>query len=479
MFTNTKGFWTILALIVLTGLSLAYVGSRSAHAVGASNSQNGHSDGLIRVDARLSQSKVLLGSDGNVSMALKLLAAALPEDKDLADTPVDLVVVLDRSGSMQGQKIDDARRAIVQLMEHLTPKDRLSLVTYSNRVDALSGLMPMDHAHRIHLANAVGHVHAGGGTNLGGGLQKGIETLMQIRGDGRQRKVILISDGLANQGITDPNELGRMASAAVEHNFSISSVGVGHDFNEMLMTRLADHGAGRYYFLENPKAFARVFKEEYRAARKVAAAGLEVKVPMPDGVRLTHAGGYPVTNTNGWAVFYPGDLLSGQERNLFLTFKVPANREGEVEIEHLVVRYHHQGHSRTLRADLGMKVACVKDTREVTASVDRDTWSRQVLQEDFSRLKTSVADAIRKGKRELAEEKIREYEVRTRQLNDVVNSEEVDRNLGQDVGRLRQSVKETFAGAPQAVEAKRKQHAKTLQYDSYQIRRDQKSKGGK
>jgi Ca-activated chloride channel family protein len=475
MLNYKKGFLAIIGLIIVTGTAMAFVGSQSPAIQPASPPHAGtKTDGLVTVSASLAQSKVLAGSDGRVSMAVRLTAAALPLDDDQPDQSVDLVVVLDRSGSMSGQKIHDACGAILQLLERLTPKDRLALVTYSDDVTSVSGLLPMDGANRAQLTAAVNRVLANGGTNLGGGLQSGIDTLLQSPSNGNQRKVILISDGLANQGITDPVELGRMASAAVRHHFSISSVGVGLDFNEELMTALADHGVGRYYFLENPQAFARVFEDEFQTARQVAAAGLELRIPLKDGVRLTHAGGYPVSYAKGYAMIHPGDLLSGQDRQLLLTFTLPADRIGQVSFEKMEVGYQHQGMDRTLIAPLNLTVACVQDAKEVMASVDEKTWSDQVLQEDFSRLKTTVADAIRKGEREEAEVQIQAYEARTRELNTVVGSAAVSKNLNEDIRQLREGVKETFTGAPAAVVEKRKHQAKTMQYDSYQIRRDQR-----
>jgi Ca-activated chloride channel family protein len=350
----------------------------------------------------------------------------------------------------------------------------MALVTYSNSVRIDTGLMPVDSDNRTRLAQAVNQVHAGGGTNLGGGLKAGIDLLLENNSTGRRRKVILVSDGLANHGITDPYELGRMASLAVERHFSISSVGVGYDFNEVLMTALADQGAGRYYFLENPEVFAQVFEKEFQTARQVAAAGLEIRIPQKDGLRLIHAGGYPIAHQKDEAVFHAGDLLSGQKRNLFLTFEMPTDRIGDARIDTIVVRYRHQGGNRQLDAGIGLKVACVSDPVDVATSVDKETWSRQILQEDYSRLKADVADAIRKGERDQALDRIHEYETRNAALNDVVGSAAVSENLAKDIRQLEKKVKETFSGAPADVAAKKKQQAKTLQYDSYQIRRDQK-----
>jgi Ca-activated chloride channel homolog len=320
----------------------------------------------------------------------------------------------------------------------------------------------------------VAQVNAEGGTNLGAGLKHGIQTLMQTPAVGRQRRVILISDGQANQGITDPLELGNMASGAAEHNFAVSTVGVGNDFNEMLMTTLADHGAGRYYFLEDPNRFAMVFEKEFQDTRNVAASGVEILVPLKKGIRLVNAGGYPIQVNNGQAVIRPGDLLSGQQRNFFLTFQVPTDKEDEFILGEFQVRFNHNGAAHDIATSRQMVLACVKNPGEVTASIDAPAWSARVIQEDYGQLKEEVADAIAKGEKDRAMDQIREYETRNQAINATVGSSAVAGNLTTDVRALRQSVEDTFAGPPAAVAEKKKQNAKALQYESYQIRRDKK-----
>jgi Ca-activated chloride channel family protein len=249
---------------------------------------------------------------------------------------------------------------------------------------------------------------------------------------------------------------------------------VGYDFNEALMTTIADNGAGRYYFLENPNAFAQVFEKELASARNVAASGLEIRVPLKNGLQLVHAGGYPVQVKEGYAVVHPGDLISGQARKLFLTFKVPTGQAGEIRLGGFEVSGLHNGGPIHLRSREKLTLACVADKKAVLSSIDRDNWSDQVVQEDFSQLREAVADAVRKGEKEEAIKQIHAYEARTRAVNATVGSAKVAKNLDQELPDLRQSVEDTFAGPPAAVAAKTKQTSKALQYESYKIRRDKK-----
>lgn len=474
MSSTRKSLLTIIGLILATTAVLA-----AMEAVGKGNPpplpvSTPAGDKLVTISTEVVQGKVLKGADGRVTVSLNLTAARLPTLDNGPVQAVDLVIVLDRSGSMEGQKLSDARQAVIRLLDQLGPEDRLALVTYSNGVQTQSALVLMNEANRRQLTSAIKQVYAGGGTNLGGGLDRGIDLLKYTPGVGRQRKLILISDGLANQGITDPDALGRMASAAVENRFSISTVGVGLDFNEMLMTAIADQGAGHYHFLEDPQVIAQVFEAEFQATRHVAAADVNIRIPLEPGVRLVGAGGYPIRYENDTAVVHPGNLLSGQSRTLYLTFRVPTVVEQEIVMGRVQVQYQHHGESWTVDASRPLTVACVPDPAAVLASIKKDSWADQVVQEEFSRLKEAVAADIRDGDKGRAQARIQEYEAKQEAINTVVGSGKVAKNLETDVQVLRQRLDETFNGAPAAVAEKRKQVSKSLQYDGYKLRRDKK-----
>jgi Ca-activated chloride channel family protein len=240
------------------------------------------------------------------------------------------------------------------------------------------------------------------------------------------------------------------------------------------MTTIADHGAGRYYFLENPNAFAQVFEKEFKSTRNVAASSLELRIPLSDGIKLIHAGGYPIGYENGHAVVHPGDLLSGQERKLFLTYMIPTNKERDFDLGVFEVDYMSNGVAKRVVGNSGLTLACVADQKVVAASIDQAQWADQVIKEDYNQLKEEVAEAIRNGQKKAALVKIQEYEDHKRFVNAGVGSAKVSENLINDLPNLRQSVEETFAGAPAAVAEKKKQRSKALQYEAYQIRRDKK-----
>lgn len=471
MSSTKKSLSIIIGLILATTAALAAMGAMGNGLPSIKPLDAASDDGPLALTGEVVQDKVLMGGDGRVTVSLNLTGARLPETGDAPQQAVDLAIVLDRSGSMQGGKLSDARQAIEHLVDRLGPDDRLALLTYSNDVETRSSLLPMDDANRRRIIDAMRAVRAGGGTNLGAGLSRGIDMLVQTTGNHRQRKIILISDGLANQGVTGPDALGRLASAAVQNRFAISTVGVGLEFNELVMTAIADQGAGHYYFLENPRVFANVFESELTAGRQVAAADVAVHVSAVPGVRLVDVGGYPIDYKNGAAVIHPGNLLSGQNRSLYLTFQVPTNKERDISLGRIQVQYRDGEMARTGEISHPLSIACVTDPAAVVASINKTQWADQVIHDEFSRLKEEVAADIRSDQKEKAQERITAYEQRQASINAVVGSGKVAENLDTDVRRLRQRVEETFVGAPAAVAEKKKQAAKSLQYEGYKARR--------
>jgi Ca-activated chloride channel family protein len=373
---------------------------------------------------------------------------------------------------MNGQKISDAKDAILKLLSRLSSNDRFALVSYSDGVTTHCRLLNMTQKNREFLKSAVNSICEGGGTNLGAGLEEGIRLLLERKSRNNMGRIVLISDGLANQGITDVSTLGNMASSAVRERFSISSVGVGNDFNEYLMTKIADRGAGNYYYMENPAAFAQVFERELNSTRMAAATDVQIWVPINEEFSLIDAAGYPIEMKNNHAVFYPGDLLSGQTIKLFLTLEVLSAKNGTFEIPGINVRYIHRGKPCQVTLSESLYVTFVDNKKEAIASVDKVEWEERVIDNDFNRLKEEVARFVSEGKKKDALGLIQDYRSSQQELNAVVQSSRVKENLEKDLIDLNETVEDTFRGSPASVIDKQKKNSKILQYEGYKARRN-------
>lgn len=475
-----RQFILVGCLIATTCFAMAYAGKTSPLTTRTSRTTHTHQtfsnkNGIVTLSGSLTQDKIYSGSDGMVSLALTINTEDIRDSGIFQDTAniqhVDMVIVLDRSGSMSGKKLDDAKKAVLNLISTLSPSDRFALVTYSNTAIRLSDLEYVTLSARKRLRAIINGISASGGTNLGHGLTEGINMLAGSAKTGNLGRVILISDGLANQGITDPTALGNIASVAAEKDFSITTVGLGYDFNEQLMTAIADQGTGTYYYLENPSAFASVFQKEFHRAGTVAAYGVKIRIKEKNGIKLVDAGGYPISYENNMAVFFPGDLQSGETRKLFLNLKVPTGRKQTFEISGIDLSYRFGGQPYTVKLTTPFTLACVTDPKAAIASIDKDTWGYKVIKEDFNRLREEVARDIKIGHKKEAMKRIDQYHSIQQAINEQVQSEAVAGNLDKDLKDLRDTVADTFSGKESEVREKQKKTAKALQYKGYNGRR--------
>ncbi len=460
-----KSVILIMALIVATGAAMAY-GARDKK-ISPPPPATLSGSGPLTISGHLVQTHVLKGSPGRVGLELVLSAAPGADRHPADDRGIDLVVVLDRSGSMQGAKLEYARRALLDLIASLTGRDRLALFSYADTVHKHCDLLAVTETGRRTLQYEVNSIQANGATHLGGGLRAGIELIASSGRPGHPGRVILISDGLANRGVTDPESLGRMAAAAAGKEFAVSTVGVGADFNEFLMTRIADQGAGAYYYLENPAAFAETFQREFLAVKSTAAAGISLSLTLPPGVSIVEASGYPVTMSGETALFHPGSLRFGLTRRIFLTLQVPTSEEARFALDRITARYRHDGEVHEVFMENAFTIACVDDEGRVLSSIDRTLWERQVLNDDYNRLKQEVAAEISAGRADAAHQRISAYKGRQSALNGHLNSPNVAHNLETDVKDLERRVDETFQGPPAAVMEKQKSTSKSMQYEGY------------
>ena len=174
--------------------------------------------------------------------------------------PMNLVLVIDRSGSMvEDGRLDKVKSGISTLIDGLIAGDRLAIVDFDDRVTVDAPLTA--ELDRAHLKSIVAGLTPRGGTDINAGVEKGFELLGAAPLD-HQNRVILLSDGNATSGITDVATIIANADSAIARGIGLTTIGVGHDFDVLLMRGLAEHGAGNFYFLEDGSAAAEVFGQE-------------------------------------------------------------------------------------------------------------------------------------------------------------------------------------------------------------------------
>jgi Ca-activated chloride channel family protein len=207
--------------------------------------------------------------------------------------PLNFVAVLDISGSMGGTKIRSAKEAVRQAVQRLQDGDYFSLVTFSTDVRCPLASKRVDAGFRRVIASSLQEIRAGGQTALCGGLEMGIEqSLVHAQ---KTNLVLLLSDGQANVGETDIEAVGRRAIDARARGITVSTLGVGHDYNEALMAEIAIDGGGRFYHIASATQIAAYLSGELGEMASLAARHATVTLNLPAGTGIhPFSSAYPV-----------------------------------------------------------------------------------------------------------------------------------------------------------------------------------------
>jgi Ca-activated chloride channel family protein len=263
---------------------------------------------------------------------------------------VNVAVVLDRSGSMAMEgKIVNAKAALREIVGQLRSTDLFALVVYDDVVDVLRPSSPV--GRREDLCRIVDEIEPRGWTNLGGGMMEGFRQARRNAREGYINRVILLSDGLANRGLTDARELQRVAGRERSAGTSLSAVGVGVEYNENLLLGLAECGGGNYYFIDDARTLASALRKEFDRALDVVAQNTELELTVGRGVRIADVIGAPCQTEGNRCVVNVGDLAAGEQRTCTVVLDVPPG-EGELAVASGVLRYDPAGgrDRRTLTA---------------------------------------------------------------------------------------------------------------------------------
>jgi Ca-activated chloride channel family protein len=243
--------------------------------------------------------------------------------------PVNLAFVLDRSGSMAGAKIQLAKRAVELSIGRLQADDRFSIVAYDNYIDVVFDSSLATPEAKQAATRALAMLDSRGSTNLGEGWLRGCEQVARYQSAEGVNRTLLLTDGLANQGMTDRDELATHAAALRARGVSTSTFGVGTDFDEELLQAMATAGGGNFYYIADERQIVDYITSEVGEALDVVARDVRIEVVAPDGVTVESLSPFPFSSSGGGRTFVSlGDLVAEQVVEVVLRLNFPYGEMG-------------------------------------------------------------------------------------------------------------------------------------------------------
>ena len=281
--------------------------------------------GIVGMELALDQT-IISDQDSEGAVMVQVFAAGSPDD---ATAPARVALVIDTSGSMEGNKIENARDAAHAFVDRMNPRDELTLVTFGDAANPLLQNHRMDRAGRRAAAHeAINEIEADGNTCTSCGLQSAYDHLLRGSRDGVHR-VILLSDGHANRGITEPASLAQMAQNA-HHGLGIdtSAIGLGRLHNEVTLASLAEAGAADYRFLHSSEYLAELLDEELTSLHATTVRALEVTLRPGDGVHFIATHNLGARYSGDSIVFDVGQLAAGETMEFLVELQLPPGDMG-------------------------------------------------------------------------------------------------------------------------------------------------------
>jgi Ca-activated chloride channel family protein len=272
------------------------------------------------------------------SAFIKVGLTGFPLETGEVRTPVNVAIVLDRSGSMSGQKMRKAKEAAIMAIDRLGPQDIVSVVAYNHTVEVIVPATKVRDRNEIY--RRINSLNPTGNTALFAGVSKGSYEVRKFMERNRVNRVILVSDGLANVGPSSPGELGNLGWSMSKEGISVTTIGLGDDYNEDLMVELAMSSDGNHAFAENAADLSRIFAYEFGDVLSVVAREVIVRIRCAPGVRPVRVLGRSAEINGAEIVASLNQIYANQEKFLLLEVEVPAGLAGQrMELATVDVNY--------------------------------------------------------------------------------------------------------------------------------------------
>jgi Ca-activated chloride channel family protein len=318
--------------------------------------------------ARLISTEIV-GADQDIAVTVTMPGARVTQRP-----PLWLAIVIDRSGSMEGEPLANAKAAAANLVAHLDERDAFTVVTYSSSDETVVPMTRATRSAKEQARAAIDRIWDDGNTCISCGITRGAAELMTTPVHDGLRRMVLISDGQANTGLYDRNDLAQLATETAARGMSISTVGVGLDFDELTMTRIADVGHGHYYFVEDTARLGDLFERELGRLAETVASDVRLVITGA-GATIEEAYGYPLMRHGDEVVVPIADLRAGETRKVVLRSTVNTAKPGPLTVAQFALHWRRTSDGAYDSTRTQLDTTVVRDVARVRATLDRTAVS--------------------------------------------------------------------------------------------------------
>lgn len=357
--------------------------------------------GKLNLEAIPSKEKASLEGTSEMDFLIRITAPERPIEK--ARPQLNLGLVLDRSGSMSGRKIERAREAACYCVDQLVETDRISITIFDDAVDVIVPNVPAQDRGRI--KRKIRGIESRGSTALHEAWVTGARQVAEYADKKYLNRVLLITDGLANVGVTEPEVIVSQAKGLHERGIATSTIGVGNDFNEDLLVAMARGAGGNSWFVEGPEDFQRIFETEMEGLLRETCSKVAMRIEPAEGVELLDVlNDFERTPDGSFSL--PG-LLAGEPLDIVVRVKLPGGAPGRFHCFKMLIEWseHGSGKRLSMEGSAGITYASEKETGELPPNREVE---KVVSLLEGARLKRKAMEYMDRGDYALASMSLRE-----------------------------------------------------------------------